>query len=297
MKVVFFANGGALALEPLRAVAARHDVVAVVRPADRRGRFRGWMGAAARAAGLRPTDPLVKWVRQSGLRELQYHVGGEAQLGGALRKCAPDIACISTFPSILPAGLLDIARLGTVNLHPSLLPRHRGRSPYFWIYYHDDQRTGVTVHRATARADAGPVLGQESFALARGMGIVALHEENARAGARVLMEVLDSAEAGRFTEAPQDDALATPAPRVAPGAAMVNFRDWEVERVWHFLAGLVPMFREPLRETGGRGVRYAAVQGFERGETEAAPGSVTRTAHGWSLHCRGGLVNLVAERS
>ena len=129
------------------------------------------------------------------------------------------------------------------------------------------------------------------------MRSVALHEENARVGARLLVEVLDSAEAGRLSTAPQDDALATPAPRVAPGAAMVNFRDWEVERVWHFLAGLVPMFREPLSEAGGRQVRYGAVEGFERGEMKAPPGSVSRTAEGWSLHCRGGRVNLLGEQS
>jgi len=72
---------------------------------------------------------------------------------------------------------------------------------------------------------------------------------------------------------------------------MVRFDEWDVERVWHFLAGLCPRFREPLTDAEGRPVPYRHVGGFQRG-LAATPGTVERHVHGWKLHCRGGTIFL-----
>jgi hypothetical protein len=96
---------------------------------------------------------------------------------------------------------------------------------------------------------------------------------------------------GQTPRIAQDERAATHAPRVRPGIPMVRFDEWDVERVWHFLAGLCPRFREPLSDSGGRPVPYEVVSGFERGAS-GTPGNVETSGEGWKLHCRGGVVRL-----
>jgi hypothetical protein len=73
---------------------------------------------------------------------------------------------------------------------------------------------------------------------------------------------------------------------------MVNFEEWQVERVWHFLSGLCPRYREPLRDREGNSVRYGSVLGYEECAAELPAGSVMRALHGWNLYCRNGRVLL-----
>ncbi len=218
--------------------------------------------------------------------------GRDHRIATALKKLAPDVICVSAFPWILAAPILESAALAAVNVHPSLLPRHRGPVPLFWVYYHDDRQSGVTVHLMNERADSGAILAQEAFELPRGFAVERLHARNAKVGAGLLLQVLEKLEAGCTEPSPQDETLMTQAPRVKPTGAMVNFAEWPVERVWHFLSGLCPRFHEPLRDATGKTVEYASVRGYEEGAPGFPAGSVTRAAHGWTLHCRNGFVQL-----
>ncbi|MFO1111705.1 MAG: hypothetical protein U1E61_21250, partial [Bradyrhizobium sp.] len=74
-------------------------------------------------------------------------------------------------------------------------------------------------------------------------------------------------------------------------APMVDFAGWDVERVWHFLAGLCPGFREPLKDPDGVPVLYNSVVGFERAATLTA-GTIQKMDAGWRLSCNGGTVLL-----
>jgi methionyl-tRNA formyltransferase len=295
MNIVFAATGGPLALESLAALAARHRIVAVIRPAPAPGPL--WKRAARRvlqAVGARPSDSVGRWTRAAGggIRTILTASRTDAHLAEALRGCAPDLLCIASFPWLFPDDILGIPAAGALNLHPSLLPRHRGPNPFFWTYYHDDREAGITAHVATARADAGPIVAQHRTALTRGLPVEQLYLTLAAAGAGVMTEAVDRMAAGRASGTPQDEALATRAPHVHPGSPMVDFASWGAERVWHFLAGLLPRFREPVRDEAGRLIRYRAVTGYETGAPRGKPGVATRAAHGWMLWCKDGGVAL-----
>ena len=218
--------------------------------------------------------------------------GGDRAACAAVVETRADVICIAGYPWILPADLFRQPSLGAINLHGSLLPRHRGILPLFWIYYHDDRDTGVTVHRVTDRADAGAILGQDAYPLPRALPVDRLNSLNAERGGALVSATLDALERGGVEERPQDERLATAAPRIAPGVRMVDFAQWGAERVWHFLAGLYPRFCEPLADSAGQSVSYRGVRGFELVHHDRASGYVEKTSHGWSLFCRDGIVEL-----
>ena len=298
MRIVFLGVDGALSLAALGAIGAEHQLVGVVRPrpqeppASAGPSVRRLLGAAARALGLRRAGTLAEAASRSRAPLWEAHSGDDPVIADEVRRARPDVICIAGYPWLLRGELLTKPPALTLNVHAALLPRHRGPLPLFWIYYHDDRETGVTVHEVTDRADAGAILGQESFPLPRGFPVERLNRLNAERGAALLGRVLADVAAGRTTRRPQDEALATPAPRVRPGARMIDFERWGVERVWHFTAGLFPRFVEPLNALDGAAVPYGAVLGYEERETPHPPGSVTLAPHGYDLHCRSGIVRL-----
>jgi methionyl-tRNA formyltransferase len=108
----------------------------------------------------------------------------------------------------------------------------------------------------------------------------------------MLRSVLGDLDSGTAEMEPQDDRLATTAPRVALSARMVDFSSWPAERVWHFLKGLFPKYREQLQDGRGSAVVYAGVGAWRREEHASVPGTVTRTDGGWLLWCTDGCVEL-----
>lgn len=292
VKIVFLTAGGPFGLRALESLIPDHDVSLIVRPLDVAPAWKRLARIPARAVGLRHRDVVEGVRRTRGIPSIQAAPGDGGALARALARVSPDLICIATFPWLLTPDVLAIARHGVVNLHPSLLPRHRGPNPLYWTYYHDDRSAGVSVHLADSRADAGPILVQERMDVPRGWPSGDLYLAAAALGAEVLPAAVESIARGTARPVPQTDAEATRAPRVEPGTAMIDFASWDVERVWHYLAGLHAWYREPLITADGRRVRYGAVMGFERGRSEGETGRVRRSADGWALCCRDGEVRL-----
>ena len=299
LRVAFFGMTGPLSLGALGAIAAEHTVAAVVQPRVRRAQGGGitrLVGGLARAIGLSRPGSLGTLQRAYHFPIWEARSGADPEIADRLHTLRPDLLCIAGYPWILPPEFLAGPPLGAINLHAALLPRHRGPLPLFWIYYHDDRETGVTVHCATPAADAGAILGQASFPLERGFPVDQLNRLNGERGAELLRDVLRQLVAGRATPRPQDEALVTQAPRVQPGATMVDFPTWDVERVWHFMSGLFPRFREPLTMLDGTPMQYGAVRGYLRETHRHTPGRVLPVSGGYDLYCLGGRVRLAEGR-
>ena len=283
LRIAFFGTSGLLSSQALAALSAEHRVVAVIRPAEPPGVLRGARRMLRNLLRGRPEA----WTARG---------SDDPEIAARLASAQPDLVCIAGYPWILAERMYAAVPLGGVNVHASLLPRHRGILPLFWIYYHDDRVTGVTVHRVTRLADAGDILGQTSYPLERGFPVEELNRLNAARGAALLRETVRAVAAGKAEGRRQADAEASPAPRVQPGKAMVDFEAWPVERVWHFLAGLYPRFIEPLATDGGKKAAYAGVLGYHVGPVSEQPGSVSADGAEWRLHCRDGWVRLARGR-
>src|SRR5258708_34754982 len=112
----------------------------------------------------------------------------------------------------------------------------------------------------------------------------------------MLAEVCDQNENQRAVCRPQDESMATAAPKIVPGTRMIDFTAWPAERVWHFLAGLSPHYREPLLDSLHPNIGYRRAVGYpasvQRGD---APGTAVSMSKGWLLQCLDGVVELSAE--
>lgn len=296
LRIVFFGSGGDGSMIPLEAVSRAHQVIALVKPS----RLQSWLRRTARAllwrAGMGTSAPMARWARIRDVPLFDATPGCDSELANELKRLGPDVICVSAFPWLLDREILQTAGRAALNVHSSLLPRHRGPNPLLWVYYHNDERTGVTVHGMNARADAGSIFAQEAFDLPRGFPVDHLYARKASLGGELLLRVLERLESGEARSTPQEETLATYAPRVPHGTKLVNFSEWDVERVWHFLRGLFPRRLEPLWDRSDHQVRYKSVLGYTERDGGNAPGLVESTSFGWNVYCRGGSVQLGNSR-
>lgn len=148
MRLVF-AGTPEVALPSLQALAAAHEVIAVVtRPDAPRGRSKKLI-----------PSPVAKWASDAGIEVLKPGRPGEEDFVARLLELAPDACPVVAYGALLPQKVLSIPRYGWVNLHFSLLPRWRGAAPVQRAIMAGDEVTGATTFRIVSELDAGPVYG------------------------------------------------------------------------------------------------------------------------------------------
>ncbi|HXO40318.1 MAG TPA: methionyl-tRNA formyltransferase [Thermoanaerobaculia bacterium] len=158
--------------------------------------------------------PVARWARERGLPLLQPERVRSPEFLAELAALRPAIAVVVAFGQIFPRELLRLPAHGCLNLHASLLPRHRGAAPIQAAIAAGDERTGVTVMRMEEGLDSGPILLQAATPIGGDETAGELSARLAALGARLMVEVLDGLERGDLAESPQDATRATLAPRL-----------------------------------------------------------------------------------
>ena len=197
----------------LRALhAAGHEITLVVTQPDKPGHR------------MKVTPPPVKLAaRELGIEVFQPERIRAPEAIERLRQLAPDVLVVVAYGQILPAAVLDIPRRGAVNLHASLLPRHRGAAPIAHAILAGDHQTGVTIMRMDEQLDHGPVLAGSATEIDPREDAVALTARLAEMGAGLLVETLARPDDWRPAE--QDHARATAAGRLRREDGEL---DWDV---------------------------------------------------------------------
>lgn len=121
----------------------------------------------------------------------------------------PEVIVVAAFGHILPPEILDLPKFGCLNIHPSLLPRHRGPSPVAAALLHGDEVTGVTIMLMDAGLDTGPILAQRKVSISPEDTTGSLAEKLAEVAAQLLMETLPLWFRGEIKPQPQDESQAT----------------------------------------------------------------------------------------
>lgn len=132
-----------------------------------------------------------------------------------LKHLAPDVMVIAAFGQLLPQTVLDIPPCGTINVHPSLLPKYRGAAPIQWALINGETETGVTLMLLDAGEDTGDIICSECILIENTDTAFTLSEQLANLGAKQLVQVLSDMPRNAPPPAiPQNDAEATHAPRL-----------------------------------------------------------------------------------
>ncbi len=200
---VIFLGTPDFAVLPLEALARdqRYTLVGVVTQPDR---------PAGRGRTPEP-PPLKRAVERLNLdipvlQPESLRDGAAAEQIAALR---PDVGVVAAYGEILRRSVLAIPPLGYLNIHPSLLPRHRGPAPVTGAILAGDAETGVTIMRLEAKMDSGPILAQHRQPLLPDARGGPLTEALFRIGSELLVETIAPYAAGAITPTPQDDSQAT----------------------------------------------------------------------------------------
>ncbi len=168
--------------------------------------------------------PVAAWAREHGLAvEQPEKVRGKAFLGG-IRALEPDVAVVVAFGQIFRRRLLELPRLGCVNLHASLLPRYRGAAPIQAAIVAGETVTGVTTMVMERGLDSGPMLFQEEVAVGPEESTPELAARLAEVGAELMVRTLRRFAAGDIEPQPQNHELATVAPMIKKSDGIVDWR-------------------------------------------------------------------------
>ena len=143
----------------------------------------------------------------------------------AFRALDLDAAVVVAYGLILRRGFLDAPRLGCFNIHPSLLPRWRGAAPIQRAIMAGDTETGVAIMRMEEGLDSGPVLAVERVPITPETTAGTLHDDLARLGPKLMLEVLDGVASGALKATPQSETGVTYAAKIGPEDQRIDWRD------------------------------------------------------------------------
>lgn len=214
MRIVFYGTP-AFALPTLTGLLdSPHTVAAVVTQPDR-----------PRGRGRTVSDSAVKQVAAAhGLPVLQPERIRDERFLARVADLEPDLGVVAAYGRLLPDALLQTPRLGTINVHASLLPKYRGAAPVHRAIIAGEPETGVTIIRLVQEMDAGPMLARRSRAIAPDETSQTVEAALAELGAALLVETVGNLEAGTVTEEAQDHGAATFAPRLSRDDAVIDWR-------------------------------------------------------------------------
>lgn len=211
----------------------------------------------------------------------------------AILALQPDISVVVAYGHILPQQVIDLPRLGTVNIHASLLPKLRGAAPIQAAILEGHQETGVTIMRMVKALDAGPSILQVRTPIPSDETYGELQLRLAEMGALALIEGLALFALGKVNETPQDESQATYAPKVDRTRTRI---DWNQNA--HAVSRVIRAY-DPrpgaYTSINGGDVKLFGARVAERDVGIAAPGEVIAIeSNAITVACLGGAVDIAA---
>jgi methionyl-tRNA formyltransferase len=174
-------------------------------------------------------SPVKQFAIEEEIQLFQPKNARTPELLDQLRELKPDISVVVAYGHILPQKIIDLPKLGTLNIHASLLPALRGAGPIQGAIRQGLMETGVTVMRVVPALDAGPIILQADTPIFEDETYGELQVRLSELGALTLVEAMTLVSLGKATETPQDDSRATYAAKVTRESSRVNWNDSAIE--------------------------------------------------------------------
>lgn len=278
---IIFAGSPDFAAHSLAALlAADYPISAVYTQPDR---------PAGRGRKLRPSA-VKELALQHNLDVIQVESLKPEAAQAQLRELAPDLMIVVAYGLLLPATVLQIPRLGCINVHASLLPRWRGAAPIQRAIIAGDKETGITIMQMEQGLDTGPMLYKATTPISAQETAAELHDRLAELGAQALLHSLPDILQQRLQAEQQDDALATYASKLSKEEASI---DWQQDA--ELIARKIHAFNPfPVAHTGfnQQALRVWQAQA-EHNQSSAAPGTlIGHDKQSFSVSCGKGSLTV-----
>jgi methionyl-tRNA formyltransferase len=207
---------------------SEHNILAVVSNPDKRRGRRG-----------KPEPTIVKKRAQElGLETLDAEDVKSDSFASDLESLQPDLLVVVAF-RVLPPHILAIPKMGSINLHASLLPRYRGAAPIHWAVMKGEKETGCTIFFLDEKVDTGNILKQKKAPIGPNETTGELYNKLKVMGASLLAEAVDEIADGTAVSKPQENELATPAPKLFKENTKIDFHN-SAQNIHNFVRGLNP---------------------------------------------------------
>lgn len=278
MRVLFWGTPE-FAAAPLRALIGEgFEVVGVVSQPDKpQGRSRTLIPSPVKQIAVEEAIPCF-----------QPETTKDAEFNEMVEVIRPDVSIVVAYGRMLSRKLIDLPKLGTFNIHASLLPLLRGASPIQAAIRQGFTQTGVTIMRMVPELDAGPIVLTASIPILEDETYGELQMRLSELGALTVVEALTLISMGEARETPQDDSLATYSPKITREDARVTWSNG-IDDVCRTIRAYDP---KPAAFTtlNGLDVKLFGARRMAEPHTAAAPGRVVDVRQGIIVSCGDGLV-------
>ncbi len=289
LRIVFFGTPD-FAVESLsRLVDGGYNVVGVVTMPDKpAGRGHHLLQSAVK-----------QYAVEHGLRLLQPVSLKDPEFVAELKSLDAQLHIVIAF-RMLPEVVWAMPRLGTFNLHASLLPKYRGAAPINWAVINGDKETGVTTFFLKHEIDTGDIIQQRKISISRTDNVGTVHDRLMNLGAGMVIETVDAIIAGTVSPIPQDSLLAadeqpTPAPKIFKDTCRISWTA-TAEKVYNLIRGLSPYPAAWSVLTDARGTDHQ-VKIFATAEPHPAhdcvPGRVVADGKTLTIDCADGRLQVL----
>lgn len=229
LKIVFMGTPE-FAVPSLRILVENgYEVVGVVTATDKPG---------GRGGKEILTSAVKQYALSKGLRVLQPEKLRDPGFVATLKSLDADLQVVVAF-RMLPEVVWDMPRLGTFNLHGSLLPKYRGAAPINWAVINGETETGVTTFFIRHEIDTGDMIFQAKLKIGPDETAGELHDRMMALGAELVLKTVQTIESGRYELKKQDESSACPAPKIFKETCRIHF-DQPANQVHNFIRGLSP---------------------------------------------------------
>ena len=223
MNILYIGSAGPLSLIPLQAlIKSRHNVCALAFDDDLNSDFNVINSDSIQSLALNNLIPLIK------LNKIYTNIVLQ------IRSYQPDVILVSCYAQLLPQSILSIARKGSFNIHPSLLPNFRGPNPLFWQFRDGVSEFGVTLHRMDDEFDTGDIVSQKTAEMQDGVTINKATELLAHTASDLVLNMLSDIENANVTEIPQYNLLASYQSFPVADDYTVSTL-WSAKRIYNFI--------------------------------------------------------------
>ena len=231
MKILFMGTPD-FAEESLRSlVEANYDIIGVVTNPDK-PKGRGMKMVAS---------PVKEYAEEKGLKIYQPEkIKKNVQFIEEIRNLNPDVICVVAYGKILPKEILEIPKLGCINVHGSLLPKYRGAAPIQWSVLNGDKTTGITTMYMDEGMDTGDMILKEEVEIGEDETTGELWQRLAKIGGTLLVKTLKEIEKGTAPRQKQSNDY-TIAPMLSKEMAKIDWNKKTVQEIKNLVRGLNPI--------------------------------------------------------